>query len=157
MAYSGGKEMNGVDWSYFNKFETIDKKYLPDRGEGNTMATQIVTATAKLVYKWYNDGDVYDTTTMRGWANDLSSYANWLAEYVPGTKGILDRIFECSSDAEYENILKDLVDLTNTEEFLQPYTLKENQGSIYTCEGDYKFEEYTEDDDYEDYDEEEDY
>ncbi|MDO4527689.1 MAG: hypothetical protein Q4C03_02750 [bacterium] len=144
--------MNRVDWSYFNKFEAIDEKYLPARGEGENMATQIVTATAKLVYKWYNDGDVYDNTKyLKGWCNDLSSYANWLAEYVPGTKAILDRVWDCRNEAEYENILKDLIDLTNTEEFLERYVSKEKQGSVYDCEGDYVFEEYSEDDDEEDW------
>lgn len=154
--YSGGYEMNGVDWEYFNKFESIDDKYLPDRGEGNTMATQIVTATSKLVYKWYNDGDVYDNTyNLHGWCNDLSSYANWLAKHVNGCEEILDRISVIRTDAGYEHLLKDLVDLTNTEEFLQPYTLMEKTGSIYDCEGDYKFVENSDDDDY--YDDEEDY
>lgn len=51
-----------VDWGYFDKFEWADEKYLPCRGEGETKATQIVTAINKLVYKWYNDGDVFDNT-----------------------------------------------------------------------------------------------
>ena len=61
-------------WSYFNKFKELNNKYLPDMGEGETKATQVVTAVTKLVYKWYNDGDVYDNTyMMKGWCNDLSS------------------------------------------------------------------------------------
>ena len=70
-----------VDWSYYDKpeFKAINSEYLPARGEGETKATQIVTAVNKLVYKWYNDGDVFDNTgALSGWANDLSSYANWL-------------------------------------------------------------------------------
>ena len=41
--------------------ELLDK-YLPDEGEGKTMATQAVTAMCKIVYRWYNDGDVFDNT-----------------------------------------------------------------------------------------------
>lgn len=155
--YNGGTNNNGVDWDYFNKFEAIDEKYLPDRGEGDTMATQIVTAATKLVFKWYNDGDVYDNTYyMSGWCNDLSSYANWLASHVNGTKDILDRIKDCHTHGEYENILKDLVDLTNTEEFLKPYTQLSKWDSIYECDGPYRFDESSDyDDEYdEDYDEE---
>ena len=63
-----------VDWSYFDKFDPLQDKYLPNRGEGDTIATQIVTAVAKLIYKWYNDGDVFDNTWyLDGWLNDLSS------------------------------------------------------------------------------------
>ena len=51
-----------VDWEYFNKFEKINDKYLPLSGQGETMATQICTVVNKLVYKWYNDGDVFDNT-----------------------------------------------------------------------------------------------
>lgn len=154
--YNGGTQNKGVDWEYFNKFRAIDEKYLPDRGQGDTMATQIVTATTKLVYKWYNDGDVYDNTgAMHGWCNDLSSYANWLYTYVPVTRTILDRIKDCHNDGEYEHILKDLVDITNDEGFLFPHTLVPAAGDIYECDGPFVFEDYTEDD--EDYDEEEEY
>ena len=50
--------MKGVSWGYFNKFDDILNKYMPFTGEGKTMASQLVTAVNKLVYKWYNDGDV---------------------------------------------------------------------------------------------------
>ena len=57
------------------------------------MATQICTALNKLVYKWCNDGDVYDNTYgLDGWANNLSSYANWIYKYLPLSQEILDRI-----------------------------------------------------------------
>ena len=38
-----------VKWSYFNKFEALEDKYLPIKGEGETKATQIVTSVCKLV------------------------------------------------------------------------------------------------------------
>ena len=49
-----------VDESAFDKFEPIIDKYMPDIGEGDSLASQMVTAVNKLIYKWYNDGDVYD-------------------------------------------------------------------------------------------------
>lgn len=78
------------DWNDFDRFES---KYMPDYGDGDTMASQAETALNKLVYKWYNDGDVYDNQHgMAGWANDISGSANWLANHFPGAKAILDRI-----------------------------------------------------------------
>ena len=72
-----------VDWGYYDKFDGINDKYLPVYSEGETKATQIVTAVNKLVYKYYNDGDVFDNTRyLSGWANDLSDYANWLYKYT---------------------------------------------------------------------------
>lgn len=140
--------MIGVDWSYYNKpeFKEINKKYLPPIGEGETMATQIVTAVNKLIYKWYNDGDVYDNTHfLNGWANDLSSYANWLAQNVEGADEILSRVEVAYIDTDYEYILKDLADGCLNEEMLSQYN-KPAQGTIYRCEGEYRFEEYWDDD-----------
>lgn len=140
--------MNKVDWNYYNKFEEINKKYLPDMGEGETRASQIVTAINKLVYKWYNDGDVFDNTcNLQGWCNDLSSYANWLSRYVEGAMDILDRVFDADED-EYENLLKDLADEYLTEEFLSKNAELPKVESIYKCDGIYQFVEYEEEEDY---------
>lgn len=165
--YHGGLKNGGVDWSYFNRYEHIDEKYLPVRGEGETMATQIVTAVAKLVYKWYNDGDVFDNTKhLSGWCNDLSSYANWLDKYT-GVSHILERVYDCRTDSDYENLLKDMTDyLESDEEYLSIMNKREKIGSIYKCDGRFEFcdewedeeeyeEEYEEDED--DYDDEEEY
>ena len=151
-----------VDWGYFNKFDEIDDKYLPPKGEGNNMATQIVTAVNKLVYKWYNDGDVFDSSyNLSGWWNDLSSYANWLYTYLPITRNILDNIKDCYNDSDYEDLLKELCDTTQTFEFLAEYENKPTVGTIYDCDGPYQFTEEDEDiedeDWYEDEDEDEDY
>ena len=142
-----------LDWSYFDKFEPVDNKYLPDRGEGNTMANQIVTATAKLVYKWYNDGDTPDNTHfLTGWWNDLSSYANWIYKYVPKARNILDNFFTCHNGDEYtRNFLQPLVDLTNTFEFLVNYETKYKVGTIYDCDGPFIWKDYEDEEDEEDW------
>lgn len=136
-----------VDWGYFNKFDKIDDKYLPDAGEGETKATQIVTAVSKLVYKWYNDGDVFDNTHyLDGWCNDLSTYANWLVKYTSKAGEILDKIANCIDDGDYENLLKELADSLLDEEYLLQQNAIEKIDSIYKCDGKFKFEEYSEDD-----------
>lgn len=133
------------DWNEFDRWSRADEMYLPRRGQGETMATQIVTATTKLVYKWFNDGDVYDNTGyMDGWCNDLSSYANWLAKYA-GAEEILDRIWDCATEDEYTEILYDLCELLLDDEDLEAWNRKPAQGSIYDCDGDYRFEETTDD------------
>ena len=134
-----------MEWNYFDKFETLIDKYLPTYGEGDNRAVQAVTAVCKLVYKWYNDGDVYDNTVMEGWCNDLSTYANWLARYA-GVKHILDRIFECYGESQYEEILKDLADEVLDEEKLEAMSKYPKTDSIYGCEGEYVFNEYDEED-----------
>lgn len=141
-----------VNWDYYDKFDSINDTYLLDRGEGDNAAMQAVTAVNKLVYKWYNDGDVFDNNyNLRGWANDLSDYANWLSEYVDGCKDILDEIKIIKTDDEYEELLKVLADFVLTEEMLsvinEQYDNKKI-GTIYDCEGEYSYKDW--DDEYED-------
>ena len=100
-----------VSWNYFDKYDKLIDKYMPIRGEGETLASQCVTAINKLIYKWYNDGDVFDNTQgLEGWANDLSDYANWLYRYIPYAEGVLMTISNCSNNSDYEDLLKDLAD-----------------------------------------------
>lgn len=139
---------SSVDWDYFDRFDPVIQKYMPLRGEGNTMASQIVTAVNKLIYKWYNDGDVYDNTHyLKGWANDLSSYANWLRKYAAGAGDILDSISLVYSFGEYETLLKDLADLCLNEGYLSEYNVP-REGTIYDCDGVYVFR-LLDDDDWE--------
>lgn len=132
----------GVSWSYFDKFGGVIEKYMPVCGEGETMAAQAVTAVNKLVYKWYNDGDVFDNTSahgLQGWLNDLSSYANWLTKYTDKAD-CLYAIFDIETQGEYEHLLKELADTVLDEEWLKTME-KEKQGSIYDCEGSFRFDE----------------
>ena len=149
-----------VDWDYYDKFEDLINKYMPDQGEGETLASQIVTAVNKLVYKWYNDGDVYDNVNsgLQGWANDLSSYANWLYKYAPGdVPQILKNIYGMGEESDYETLLKELADNLLDENLLDSLE-KSKQGSIYDCDGPFEFKEYDEEDedewDEDDYEEE---
>lgn len=138
-----------VDWGYFNKFEALEDKYLPIRGEWETRATQIVTAVCKLVYKWYNDGDVFDNTyLLNGWANDLSDYANWLYENTKDAWKILNKISNCMNGSDYEDLLKELADTLLDEEYLAEQNEIEKVDTIYKCDGRFKFVEY--DDEYDD-------
>jgi len=151
-----------VNWNYYNRFEELTNKYMPRQGEGETIGSQMVTAVNKLVYKWYNDGDVYDNTyVMQGWCNDLSSYANWLHKYAPRTADILEGIYTCYTGDEYEDILRELTDLVLDERYLSRWRGCEKVGSIYDCDGPFRFEEYSDedewDDEYDEYDEEEDF
>lgn len=131
---------------YFEKFERVNQMYLPNIGQGETKATQICTAVNKLIYKWYNDGDVYDNTHyIEGWFNDLSSYANWLEKYAD-CGDILSEIDSCWNGNDYEDILVRLADRCLDEEYLEKMNAEPAVGSIYDCDGQYRFEEYSEED-----------
>lgn len=129
-----------VDWNYFDRYNSITDRFMPARGEGETVASQIVTAVNKLIYKWYNDGDVYDNTHyLPGWANDLSSYANWLASHAEGADSILRKIENVKTEEEYEDLIKELSDLCLDCGYLDKYAIPKD-GSIYDCKGPYKYE-----------------
>ena len=146
------------NWDDFDKFDEEIYKYMPDRGEGETKASQICTAVNKLVYKWYNDGDVYDNQyEMEGWLNDLSSYANWLAENTTEEAyRILLRIKSIWNYRQYTDILFDLCEVLIRKDYLEEQDKNSKVGSIYDCVGEFKFvEDYDdEDDDYDDDDDE---
>lgn len=137
------QKCDGVDWDYYDKYSTLIDKYLPSQGEGENMATQIVTAISHIIYKWYNDGDVYDNTHMLdGWCNDLSSYANWMYKYIPDSRFILNQIIFAQNGDNYETILKSLVDKFLDNDLLKEYENKPKLGSIYDCEGKFKYNAY---------------
>ena len=115
MGYRGfnESETKELSWDDFSDPVTdrIEKDFLPANGEGDSMMSQAVTATTKLIYKWFNDGDVFDNTFgLQGWANDLSDYANWLDENIPEAAAILSRIKAVGSDeSAYTQLLFDLM------------------------------------------------
>ncbi len=152
------KKLESVDWSYFDKFEYYNDILLPAKGDGITMASQAVTACCKLVYKWYNDGDVYDNQYyLIGWANDISGSANWLYKYIPETQEILIKIKNCKNSIEYENILKELCDIVYSPELLNELNQKNKVGDAYNEDGLFKYVEpsYYEEEYYYDEDNEE--
>lgn len=138
-----------VDWGYYDKFEGINDKYLPYKGEGATKAMQIVVAVNKLIYKYYNDGDVFDNTYhLEGWANDLSSYANWIYDNTKDGWKILNKIKDCYNDSDYEDLLKELADTLLVEDYLAEENKEEKIDTIYEYDGKFKYEEEEEEDYY---------
>jgi len=142
-------------WSDFNKFDNEICKYMPDRGEGFTKASQICTAVSKLVYKWFNDGDVYDNTyELEGWWNDLSDYANWLSKNTTtAASEILLGIESIWMDDQYTDLLYDLCKELIKKDYLKEQNEIEKVGSIYACVGPFVYDDGSSD---EDEDEEED-
>lgn len=129
-----------VLWEEFDDISKVTSKWLPLEGEGNNMAEQASTAINKIVYRWYNDGDVYDNRYyLSGWWNDLSTYANWLYNKLDFVE--LEEISEIRSEGEYEKILFKVASKL-TDEYLTYLEKKGKEGSIYTEEGPFEFVEY---------------
>ena len=125
-------------YSYLDAHKPVIDKYLPFMGEGDTKASQIVTAVHKLFYKWYNDLDVYDTTCLPGGYNDLSSYANWLDRHTTQEASeILSGVLSCRSIGEYEHLLTRLADVLLDESYIESQAAAAKVGTIFECNGQY--------------------
>lgn len=109
--------------------------YVPSRGEGNSMASQALTAVNKLYYMWYNNGDVFDCTNRKyAWGNNISSYANWLYTYTQCGSALSD-VKVCTSDEEYEEILDNVGRVFLDKDYVEYLAKKHAVGSIYSCPG----------------------
>lgn len=141
------KESLSSGWT--EDFHYLIAEFMPTRGEGDTMASQAATAVNKLIYKFYNDGDVFDNThALEGWANDLSTYANWLFKFVPKSASILSGIEDCYTEEDYQELLRDLAAAVLNEETLDSLADQPAVSSIYSQSGPFEFVEREEDDDY---------
>ena len=126
--------------SWYNKYHDVVDKYMPNYGEGETRASQTVTAMNRIVYKWYNDGDVFDNhwkyENYDGWANDLSPEGNWLYSFGPRQLAyIMPDVNLCESEEDYEDILKMMCDICFDEDELKNLDELAKEDSIYTFSG----------------------
>lgn len=144
-----------VNWDYFDRYSLVIDKYMPMQGEGESKASQVATAVNKLIYKWYNDGDVYDNvnSALSGWVNDLSSYANWLYKYYSERCGdILMGIADCYIEMDYTHLLKDLADAMLSDlDWLNSQSKMPKEGTIYECEGPFEFSDSVDEEDEEEW------
>lgn len=131
------------------------KKYIPDYDEGDTLATQAATATLKVVYRRFNDGDFIGILSGPG-SEVLDSYVSWLATHIMETKDAIDALISSRTEDEYDENLEVLVDEVFNDITLDKYSKMPKEDSIYENEeliyydddGDYNpYEDY---DDYED-------
>ena len=139
-----------ISWNSFDRFIPVINKYMPDEGEGNTLASQLVTAINRLVYRYYNDGDVFDNRILDSY-NDLSNEANWIYRHFDASGPILRGIEDCYNKREYEEILYKLADTLLDAEDLEKLENVPKSGSIYDCDGPFYYEEYNDEDDDDEY------
>lgn len=100
------------EWDDFNDASKRLETYLEIKGQGTTMASQVAACVSNLVYHFFNDGDIFDTTHhLKTSCNDFSSRANWLYLNQPATRPILDRIEKLRTKGEYADLLFDLCEI----------------------------------------------
>jgi hypothetical protein len=99
-------------WDDFNDVSKRLEPYLENKGQGTTMASQVAACVSNLVYHFFNDGDIFDTTHhLKTTCNDFSSRANWLYLNQPATRPVLDRIEKVRTKGDYADLLFDLCEI----------------------------------------------
>ena len=120
-------------WDDFNEVAKRLEPYLEIKGQGHTMASQVAACLSNLVYHFFNDGDIFDTTHhIKTSCNDFSSRANWLYLNQPATRTILDRIEKVKSKDEYADLLFDLCELYDADT-LRKLSKEDAKEDIYTA------------------------
>ena len=116
-----------------SSYSILTDKYLPSMNQGKNKASQLVTATNKIIYGWYNNGD-----TISGNGNDLTSYANWIDRHIkePEIRKILKDDYIDYIDTYYlSEIIIPLIKFVFREDFLEGLESQEIEGDIYNCDG----------------------
>lgn len=117
-------------------YSKLTDQYMPSRGQGDTKASQLVTATNKILYRWYNGGD-----TIQSDVNDLTDYANWIEKYIreePEINKIMASAEKYTDSESPDYILYVLIPLIKfvfREDFLAGLATESRVGSIYECSG----------------------
>lgn len=80
------------------KLDELFDQYVPARGNADTVGGEIVRAAERIIYRYFNDGDIvgwlYGNVTTNG--SD-----RFLVKHVPGYKSLVD----CTTDEEVYEVL----------------------------------------------------
>ena len=155
----GGKEFKtykdnmykgGVGLKEFIKKELEDRneplyaKLVPSNGDAETLEGEMLRAINRIIYRWFNSGDKY----YEGYGTETAGPAHsFLVNARHPQRSAMNTLFkEFVSDAEYERILNDVLDviLDHIESRQGKYT-KNTLGGIFDYEP--EFEDMEEDDD----------
>lgn len=133
-------------------FEAVTDEYMPRSGEGDNKLTQLLVAANKIIYKWYNDEDVIDSSTGLGFANDISGSANWIDKYMPSLAKSFENVYDSFNNDTYEKTViipfeKTLEKYFSTEEWKKLLS-EPKVGNAYNEPGEYHWEFPDEDDEY---------
>lgn len=125
-------------WDDASKYSEVLDQYLPDTGEGDTMATQASTAFSKIGYRWFNDGDTI-------WTDECQSCADWLYQNIKGADTTIKSLnrqpfagmpmIDDEEDRDaYGDGLKKLLDISLNID-LKGLNEEPAVGSVFDCEG----------------------
>ena len=135
--------------------EPLYAKLVPSNGDAETLEGEMLRAINRIIYRWFNSGDKY----YEGYGTETAGPAHsFLVNARHPQRSAMNTLFkEFVSDAEYERILNDVLDviLDHIESRQGKYT-KNTLGGIFDYEPEFEDMEEDDDDYTYDYDDEED-
>ena len=127
--------------------EPLYAKLVPSNGDAETLEGEMLRAINRIIYRWFNSGDKY----YEGYGTETAGPAHsFLVNARHPQRSAMNTLFkEFVSDAEYERILNDVLDviLDHIESRQGKYT-KNTLGGIFDYEPEFEDMEEEDDDDY---------
>ena len=115
--------------------KNVLKKYLKMsnmKSFGDDVTSQAILSTTLLISMWQETNQVFDNTIFNKKCDtrlELHTVANWLYKYIPETRNILDKVFWCETDRDYDNLLEHLHSTIFDETLLKKYSGKAPQSN----------------------------
>ena len=138
-----------------NEINALFDELVPPVGKADTVAGEIIRATCRIVYRWYNDGDRINLSYGK---EVLNSPARYLCTVCNGEVGDYIRNTLWGKDYDEEELvelqrlvlahIKKHPELMVTENKLDMYGFQRESDTWYS-EDDYDGDDWNEDDDYE--------
>jgi hypothetical protein len=101
------RETSSTNGAYDKKFDALFTKLVPDSGPAKTAEGELIRATAKVGYRWSNDGDKFYEGYGCQTAGSSATYL--LKSGVPGIKELIRKIEGSPGDSEYSKFVDALV------------------------------------------------
>lgn len=92
------KELENANWDEFVKV------LVPESGKADTVAGEIVRAIARIEYRYFNDGDLFNQGYGRETAGSSAVYLYWLEDF----EGFQDTLIEMTDKDDYSKGIEEL-------------------------------------------------
>ena len=87
-------------------FDELFEKYVPSQGKADTVGGEIVRATNRIIYRYYNDGDMAGYGYGKETVNPACRYL--LAQEEENITDIVNCLFATEKESRYEGLLIEL-------------------------------------------------
>lgn len=95
---------------YQKEYNKLYNSLVPDTGNCNTLEGEMLRATSRIYYRYFNDGDMVQET-MEEYMRDSSALnAFGFLYHCHETRSICKELLKTQNDDEYENKLEELAD-----------------------------------------------